>query len=82
MLGLILAEAILIAALGGFLGLALAKTVIPGVSRALPMLGMLYVSPLTFVLGFLLALGVGAVAGLLPAVGAMRLRVVTALRRV
>ncbi len=81
-LRLILAEAVLIAGQGGFIGLALAKLVIPGLSRALPMLGVLYVSPLTFGLGFVLALGVGAAAGLLPALGAMKLRVVDALRRV
>jgi len=56
--------------------------VIPGLSRALPMLGALYISPLTFGFGFVLALGVGAAAGLLPALGAMKLRVVDALRRV
>jgi putative ABC transport system permease protein len=81
-LRLILAEAVLIAGQGGFIGLALAKLVIPGLSRALPMLGALYVSPLTFGFGFVLALGVGAAAGLLPALGAMKLRVVDALRRV
>jgi putative ABC transport system permease protein len=80
--GLILAEAVLIAGQGGLVGLALAKAVIPGLSRALPMLGALYVSPLTFGAGFLLALGIGVVAALLPAIGAMRLRVVDALRRV
>ena len=46
------------------------------------MLGVLYLSPLTFAAGFALALAVGAAAGLLPAIGAMRLRVVDALRRV
>jgi putative ABC transport system permease protein len=81
-LRLILAEAILIAGQGGFIGLVLAKFVIPGLSRALPMLGALYVSPLTFGVGFVLALGVGAAAGFLPALGAMKLRVVDALRRV
>jgi putative ABC transport system permease protein len=81
-LKLILAEAILIAGQGGFIGLVLAKIVIPDLSRALPMLGALYVSPLTFGLGFVLALLIGTAAGLLPAVGAMRLRVVDALRRV
>ncbi len=81
-LRLILAEAILIAGQGGFIGLVLANFVIPGLSRALPMLGALYVSPLTFGVGFVLALGVGAAAGLLPALGAMKLRVVDALRRV
>ena len=81
-LRLILAEAILIAGQGGLIGLALAKVVIPALSRALPMLGALYVSPLTFVAGFALALAVGTAAGLLPAIGAMRLRVVEALRRI
>ena len=81
-LKLILAEAILIAGQGGFIGLVLAKLVIPDLSRALPMLGGLYISPFTFGLGFVLALGVGTAAGLLPAIGAMRLRVVDALRRV
>jgi putative ABC transport system permease protein len=79
---LILAEAVLIAGQGGLVGLALAKLVLPGLTRALPMLGVLYVSPLTFATGFLLALAVGAAAGLLPAIGAMRLKVVDALRRV
>ncbi|MGZ5487599.1 MAG: ABC transporter permease [Candidatus Aminicenantales bacterium] len=81
-LGLILAEAVLIAGQGGFIGLALAKLVIPRLSRALPMLGVLYVSPLTFAAGFVVAIAVGAAAGLLPAIGAMRLRVVDALRRI
>jgi putative ABC transport system permease protein len=81
-LKLILAEALLIAGQGGLIGLVLAKAMIPGLSRALPMLGVLYVPPLTFGLGFVLALAVGAAAGLLPAVGAMRLKVVDALRRV
>ena len=80
--GLVLAEAVLIAGQGGLIGLALAKAVIPGLSRALPMLGVLYVSPLTFGAGLLLALGIGTVAALLPAIDAMRLRVVDALRRV
>jgi putative ABC transport system permease protein len=81
-LWLILAEALLIAGQGGFIGLVLAKIVIPALSRALPMLGVLYVSPLTFAAGFILALAVGIAAGLLPAFGAMRLRVADALRRV
>lgn len=81
-LGLVLGEVVLIAGQGGLIGLALAKFVIPGLSQALPMLGVLYVSPQTFALGFGLALLVGVAAGLLPAIGAMRLKVVDALRRV
>jgi putative ABC transport system permease protein len=81
-LGLVLAESVLIAGQGGLFGLALARLAIPGIARAVPMIGPLYVAPLSLLLGFLLALGVGAAAGILPAVSAMRLRVVDALRRV
>jgi putative ABC transport system permease protein len=81
-LRLILAEALLIAGQGGLIGLALALVAIPALTKALPMLGVLYVSPMTFAGGFALAIAVGAAAGLLPAIGAMRLKVVDALRRV
>jgi putative ABC transport system permease protein len=81
-LGLILAESVLIAGQGGLFGLALASVAVPGISHALPMMSGLRLSPLILLLGFCLALGVGAVAGLLPALGAMRLRVAVALRRV
>ncbi len=81
-LGLIIAESVLIAGQGGFIGLALARIVIPGIGRAVPMLAGLRLPLFTLGLGFLLALGVGAIAGLLPAIGAMRLRVADALRRV
>jgi putative ABC transport system permease protein len=81
-LGLVIAESVLIAGQGGLLGLVLAKFTIPGIARAVPMIGPLYVAPVSLLLGFLLALGVGAAAGILPAVSAMRLRVVDALRRV
>jgi putative ABC transport system permease protein len=81
-LGLILAESVLIAGQGGLFGLALATVAIPGIARAVPMIGPLYVAPFSLLLGFLLALGVGAAAGILPALSAMRLRVVDALRRV
>jgi putative ABC transport system permease protein len=81
-LGLVLAESVLIAGQGGLFGLALASVAVPGISHALPMMGALRLSPRVLLFGFFLALGVGAVAGLLPALGAMRLRVAVALRRV
>jgi putative ABC transport system permease protein len=81
-LGLILAESVLIAGQGGLFGLALAAVLVPGISHALPMMAGLRLSPLVLLFGFFLALGVGAVAGLLPALGAMRLRVAVALRRI
>ncbi len=81
-LGLIIAESVLIAGQGGFIGLTLARFMIPGIRRAVPMLAGLRLPLFTLGLGFLLALAVGAIAGLLPAIGAMRLRVADALRRV
>jgi putative ABC transport system permease protein len=81
-LGLTIAESVLIAGQGGLIGLALAAVVVPEVSHAMPMLRGLRLPPIWLGLGWLLALGVGAIAGLVPAVGAMRLRVAEALRRV
>jgi ABC-type antimicrobial peptide transport system permease subunit len=43
---------------------------------------VVYLPTASLGLGLALALGVGALAGVLPAVSAMRLRVVDALRRV
>jgi putative ABC transport system permease protein len=79
-LGFVLAEALLIAALGGALGLWLARgmTTRDITGGILPM----YLSPEALALGFLVALATGLLAGLLPAFNAMRLSVVDALRRV
>ncbi len=80
-LGLILAEAVLIAGQGGLIGLALAKLFTPA-WPAPAMLGVLYLPRAHLALGSLLALVIGAVAALSPPSAAMRLRVVDALRRV
>jgi len=79
---LVLAESILIALVGGAIGLALAKlwTLLGD-----PTGGMLqsFTLPTLFMLiGIACALAVGVLAGILPATSAMRLRVVDALRRV
>jgi len=80
---LVLAEALAIALFGGLLGLALALVAIPAfsayLSGTLPTL-ILSKSMLAAGLGF--ALVVGATSGLLPGIGAMRLRVVEAFRKV
>ena len=80
---LVLAEVLIIALLGGFLGLALAKLAMPGLDNALNGLLPVVLLPWkTLFAGVGFALAVGAVSGLIPAFGAMRLRVVDALRRV
>jgi len=80
---LVLAESMVIALVGGALGLILAAGAIPGVGAALNgLLPPLILSKLTLGLGLGFALLVGAASGLLPGIGAMRMRVVNALRRV
>ena len=79
----VLAESLVIALIGGLIGLGLAILAIPVVGAALngllpPLL--LSITVLSFGLAF--AVFVGAASGLLPGIGAMRLRVVDALRRV
>ncbi len=79
----VLAEALVIALIGGLLGLGLAVLAIPVVGAGLNgLLPPLLLSVATLSLGLGIALLVGAASGLLPGVGAMRLRVVDALRRV
>jgi putative ABC transport system permease protein len=79
----VLAESLTIALVGGVLGLALALIAVPALGAALNgMLPELILSPLILSLGLATALLVGIVAGLLPGIGAMRMRVVNALRRV
>jgi len=79
---LVLAESLLIAAIGGALGLGLAKLLTLSGDPTHGMLPFFYLSPQTIVAGFSVALVVGVVAGLLPAITAMKLNVVAALRRV
>jgi putative ABC transport system permease protein len=79
-LGLVLAESILVAGIGGAIGLWLAR----GVAQQDITNGLLplYLSGGVLAAGVVAALGTGLLAGLLPAIGAMRLSVVDALRRV
>ena len=80
---LVLAEALAIALFGGSLGLALAVLAIPVLGAALSgMLPNLILSKSMLAAGLGFALVVGASSGLLPGIGAMRLRVVEAFRRV
>jgi len=80
---LVLAEALLIALVGGILGLGVAMLAVPVLGNALNgLLPELVLSPAILSLGLAAALLIGAAGGILPGVGAMRMRVVNALRRV
>ena len=80
-LGLVLGESCVLAVLGGGLGLGLACLII---SRGDPTGGMLplfFFPTLDVLVGAALCLALGLVAGIFPALQAMRLRVAEALRR-
>jgi len=81
-MGLILAEGLLMAAVGGGVGVAGAKAFTLHGDPTGGMLPMFYFPPLDMVRGALLALGIGMASALWPALYALRLRVVDALRRV
>jgi putative ABC transport system permease protein len=79
----VLAESLVIALIGGVVGLGLALLAVPLLGAALNgLLPALVLSPAILSLGLLVAVLVGAISGLLPGIGAMRMRVVNALRRV
>lgn len=80
---LVLAESLLIALIGGLFGLGLSALAIPALGSALSgMLPPLNLSATILSLGLLVALLIGAVGGIVPGIGAMRMRVVSALRRI
>ena len=82
-LAFVLGESLMIAVVGGLLGLGLAIVAVPLLSRALSgLVPVLFLSPTILLFGFVTALIVGFISGFLPGLGAMRLRVVNALRRV
>ena len=80
---LVLAEALTIAFVGAVLGLGLATLAIPALAVALNgLLPNLILSNSMIAAGIGFALATGLVSGILPGIGAMRLRVVDALRRI
>ena len=79
-LWLVLAEAILLVALGGLIGLGIAALIMPAVSAASGgMIQLPGVMPETWLMGLLLMLAIGVIVGLLPALRGMRLNIVDAL---
>lgn len=81
-LALVLGESLLLAVLGGSLGIGLAKVFTLGGDPTSGMLPSFYLPPWAVGAGAALALLVGILAGVIPAVSAMRLQVVDALRRI
>jgi len=79
----VLAEALAVALIGGGLGLGFAAVMMPFLAKALSsLLPSIVLSPSMLLFGLVVAIFTGILSGLLPGFGAMRLRVVNALRRV
>jgi putative ABC transport system permease protein len=89
-MGLVVAESLLIAALGGGLGIAGSRGIMwavthtPGIKDALAGIGLseLTLRPLVAALGFAVAVFLGFAAGFVPALGAYRARITDMLRTV
>jgi putative ABC transport system permease protein len=79
---LVMAETIVVAAIGGAIGLGLVQLFTLRGDPTGGLLPFFHLPPQAVVQGLALALAVGFLAGILPALAAMRLRVVEALRRV
>ncbi|HEY0592123.1 MAG TPA: ABC transporter permease [Thermoanaerobaculia bacterium] len=80
-LGLVLAEALAIVAVGGAAGLGLAWMLVQGGDPTHGALPSFFVRPITFVWGALFIVLLAGIAGSFPAITAMRLKPVDALRR-
>lgn len=80
-LTLVLVESVLLSVLAGAVGLGLAYLLSLGGDPTGGLMPIWVFRPQDIVLGFGLALGLGVLAGLMPAMGAMRLQIATALRR-
>jgi putative ABC transport system permease protein len=80
-LGLVLAESLFIAVVGGGLGLALAWLFVQQGDPTGGLLPIFVLPPRDLVIGGLLMVSMGVLAGVVPAFGAMRLRITDALRR-
>jgi putative ABC transport system permease protein len=79
---LVLAEALAIALVGGAIGIGLAKLFTMNGDPTGGMLPVFFISGAQMASGVAIALFVGLAAGLIPAMTAMKLRIVDALRRV
>ncbi len=79
---IVLAESVFVAVVGGAIGLVLAKLFTLGGDPTGGVLQTFLLPSSAMLVGIMAAIGIGILAGILPATTAMRLRVVDALRRV
>jgi putative ABC transport system permease protein len=80
-LGLVFAESLFIALTGGLLGLAVAWLFVQRGDPTGGMLAIFVLPPRDIAIGVALMVAMGVLAGVMPAVAAMRLRITDALRR-
>jgi len=80
-LALVLFESCLLAAVGGLAGLGVAWLITSAGSPVPALLLVFYLPARNVILGVALVFGLGFVAGILPALQAMRLQIAVALRR-
>ncbi|HUP08602.1 MAG TPA: ABC transporter permease, partial [Caldimonas sp.] len=79
-LGMVLAESILLLVLGGLIGIGLAQVLVPVISTGSGgVLNLPRVGASSWALGLALMLAIGLIVGAMPARKAMRLRIVDAL---
>ena len=80
-LALVLSESFSIALIGGLAGLGIALLIMARGSPVPSMFPVFFMPQRDIILGIVLAAGLGFVAGIVPAIAAMRLRIAEALRR-
>jgi len=81
-LGIVLSESILIMLIGGLLGIGVGWVLVQGVSQqAGAFLPGIYFSPIAVLTSISIMIGAGIVAGIFPAMTAMRLSIIDALAR-
>ena len=81
-LGIVLSESILIMLIGGLLGVGLGWFLVQGVAEAAgAFLPGIYFSPGAMLTGLAMMIGAGVIAGIFPALHAMRLSIIDALAR-
>lgn len=80
-LSMILAESVLVAVVGGALGLAIASVLIAGGDPTGGALPVFYFPPADLIIGIVLIFALGLASGAVPALQAMHLNTVEALRR-